>query len=154
MLLVRKTKRGTSGFSLIELIAASIILALLAGGAAIGITRWIKKAKVNAAKSEIATFEQAISLFQMECGFFPSDLDELVRAPSSGRTCKDYPEEGFLKKKEIPQDPWNATYNFTKPGLHNTGSYDLWSNGADGEEGTADDVTNWASEGESQDTAE
>ncbi len=142
-------KKHNKGFSLIELIAASIILALLAGGAAIGINGFLKKAKINAAKSEISTFDQAISLFHLECGFYPSDLIDLIREPSSGRTCKSYPDDGFLKKKEINTDPWNATYNYAHPGTHNTSQYDLWSNGPDGEEGTSDDITNWA-----QDTGE
>ena len=40
-------------------------------------------------------------------------------------------------------DYWDREFRYTMPGVHNAGSYDLWSLGADGESGTADDIKNW-----------
>lgn len=39
----------------------------------------------------------------------------------------------YLKKLEIPLDPWNNPYIYESPGNH--GDYDLYSYGADGTEG-------------------
>lgn len=144
MKLMCKSK-STAGFSLIELIAVVLIMGLLVGGVAIGVNRQIRKAKVQSAKTQIATLSQAISIFEMECGFLPSSLDDLIQEPSGGRRCKGYPAEGFLEKKEIPEDPWGLAFNYAKPGRFNTSGFDLWSNGQDGEEGTSDDIANWAS---------
>ena len=40
-------------------------------------------------------------------------------------------------------DAWGRKFQYLVPGKHNTGSYDLWSLGEDGANGTDDDITNW-----------
>lgn len=40
-------------------------------------------------------------------------------------------------------DGWKREFQYRYPGLHNADSFDLWSLGADGEDGTRDDITNW-----------
>ena len=53
----------------------------------------------------------------------------------------------MLSKKptrpKLPIDPWNNPYVYYYPGKHNQDSFDLLSVGADGKEGTEDDITNW-----------
>jgi len=52
-------------------------------------------------------------------------------------------------KKEIPVDPWGDPYRYLSPGTHaiagvaSSSSYDLSSNGADGQNGTDDDICSW-----------
>ena len=142
-----RSKRNNRGFSIIELVAAMIIMGLLVGGATIAVTGYIKRAKIQSTKTTIATLETAIKTFHLECSFYPGSLEELISAPTS-RTCKGFPEGGFLDRKEIPADGFDQPFNYAKPGTHNTDSYDLWSNGEDGEEGTSDDITNWTSSNE------
>jgi hypothetical protein len=43
---------------------------------------------------------------------------------------------------ELPNDPWGQPYHYRNPGVRNTDYCDLWSNGADSIEGTADDISN------------
>jgi general secretion pathway protein G len=140
--MLRMMRQNNKAFTIVEILAVTLLMAGLIGIAAVGITANVKKGKIRTAKAQIGTFEQAISLFELECSFYPSQLEDLVQN-NSGQKCKDFPKEGFLRKQEIPQDPWNNDYNFQKPGSHNTSSYDLWSNGPNGEEGDSDDVTNW-----------
>ena len=45
--------------------------------------------------------------------------------------------------KFVPPDGWRHPYRYVMPGIHNTGSFDLSSDGRDGKPGTADDITNW-----------
>src|SRR5262249_53409131 len=53
----------------------------------------------------------------------------------------------YLKSEAvIPSDPWGNPYIYKCPGRHNRNSYDLYSMGPDGREGTDDDVTNWQSQ--------
>lgn len=141
---MKKMIRRNSAFTLVEILAVTILLAIMAGGAALGISANIKKGKIKTTQAQIATFGQAISLFEMECSGYPSSLEDLVKAPTT--KCKDFPKEGYLQKQEIPQDAWNNDYNYRKPGTHNPNSYDLWSSGPDGEDGSSDDITNWKSE--------
>lgn len=141
----KRTKKRNSGFSILELVAAMIIMGLLAGTAAVGVVRYISKAKIQSTQTTISTLETAIKTFHLECGFYPGTLEELISTPTS-RTCKGFPAEGFMDKKEVPLDAWSNSFNYAKPGTHNSSSFDLWSNGPDAEEGTSDDLTNWKSE--------
>jgi general secretion pathway protein G len=142
--MLRIMNRKNLAFTIVEILAVTLLMAGLIGIAAVGITANVRKGKIRTAKAQIGTFEQAISLFELECSFFPSTLEDLV-SNSSGQKCKDFPKEGFLRKQEIPQDPWNNDYNYRKPGTHNSSSFDLWSNGPNGEDGDTDDITNWKS---------
>jgi general secretion pathway protein G len=141
---LKHIRKNTSGFTLIEILAVTILIAIMAGTAALGINTALKKGKIHTVTGQIAAFDQAISLFEIECSSYPSSLNDLIQKPS--QKCKDYPAEGYLKKKEIPLDPWSNEYNYRKPGTHNPSSYDLWSDGPDGQDGTDDDITNWKSD--------
>ena len=140
-----RRKIRTTGFTLIELMAVMVILGLLAGVVTIGITKQVQKAKEKTTVTQIAQLEQALSAFHLDCGFYPSAIDSLINPASSSRKCKGYTPGGYLSKKEIPSDPWGNGYNFQSPGVNNPDTYDLWSNGADGEEGTSDDIKSWSS---------
>lgn len=139
--------RRTSAFTLVEILAVTLLIAGLLGMAALGISKNVKRGKINTAKAQISNFGSAISLFELECGFYPTALEDLI-SNGSGQKCKNFPKGGFLddKVKNIPQDPWSEDYSYRKPGSHNTSSYDLWSFGPDKEDGTDDDVGNWDAE--------
>ena len=44
----------------------------------------------------------------------------------------------------MPKDPWGNAYVYRCPGQHNTDGYDLYSLGADGQDGGGDDSDNWS----------
>lgn len=133
------------GFSLLEIMAVVIIMAILGTVAAVGISAQIRNARIKTTQTQISTLETAIGLFEMQCGFMPTQLDDLIQAPTS-RKCKGYPKEGYLGKKAIPLDAWNKDFNFDASGSRSGLGYDIWSDGIDGEEGTSDDVTSWETE--------
>ena len=143
----RKTTKhlAARGFTLIEMMAVVLIIGLILGVVGLNIFRQAEKAEIKAAESQISALGNAITAFRLDCGFFPESLQNLVGTPPSSRTCRNFSKSGYLQKKEIPLDPWKNPYNFTSPGLHNTEEYDLWSSGPDGQEGTSDDITSWAS---------
>ncbi len=128
------------GFSLIELIVVLVILGLLAGVVAPRVMRQLSKGKASAAKVQIRELENALKMYYMDVGRYPSALDALVR--SDGVQNWDGP---YLEKSQLPKDPWGNDYLFRLPGDHGT-DYDLWSNGADGREGGEGedaDVVSW-----------
>ncbi|MCB0327083.1 MAG: type II secretion system protein GspG [Bdellovibrionales bacterium] len=137
MMRTRHLRRKNLGLTLVEIVAVTILLALIAGGAIVAISGQMKTARINTAKSQIGIIENSVSLFEVTCGFKPNAIADLENPPTS-RRCKGYPEEGFLEKG-VPEDPWNMEYNFAKEGS----KVRIWSNGPDGEEGTSDDVRNW-----------
>lgn len=41
------------------------------------------------------------------------------------------------------KDPWNHEFQYRSPAIFSSASYDLWSLGPDGVNGTEDDIGNW-----------
>lgn len=143
---MRELRSKSSGFTFLELLAALTILAIVVGIAAPAVFKNIERGRRDSTKVQISGFEQALNQFNLDCGFFPSTeqgLKALIEAPSVGKPCKNYDPDGYLKKKQVPEDPWKQPYLYESPGKHNASSYDLYSAGPDKQPGSEDDITNW-----------
>jgi len=131
-----------NGFSLIELIVVLVILGLLAG--IVGPRLWdrVGESKAQVAKLQIAELGNALALFRFDVGRYPTmsqGLQALVE--DSGIQNWSGP---YLSKNTVPKDTWGRDYQYRFPGDH--GDYDVWSLGADGEqggEGDDADVNSW-----------
>jgi general secretion pathway protein G len=145
--ILKTSYSNRSAFTLIELLAVLVILALVVGLAAPQIINQLEGGKANAAKTEIAGIEQSLQSFYLDCGYFPKSeagLSALFDPSAAGERCaKKYREGGYLKKKELPKDPWDEDYIYVSPGQNNPTGFDLTSKGRDGELGTEDDINNW-----------
>ncbi len=122
------------GFTLIEIMVVVVILGILAAMVAPKILNRPDQAKITVAKSDIETISQALELYRLDNGFYPSTdqgLEALVRKPTMSPEPRSWNPEGYLKK--APVDPWGNPYLYIQPGNH--GKYDLYSLGADGREG-------------------
>lgn len=142
-------ERREKGFTLIELMAVLVIVGLLATFVGMNVAKRVEEAKVKTTTVQINQLSANLEAFKMDNGFYPSTeqgVDALVSEPTFGRIPKHYPAGGYLNKKVIPKDPWDNPYNYREPGTHNPDSFDLFSNGPDGQEGTEDDITNWSEE--------
>nr|WP_320113913.1 type II secretion system major pseudopilin GspG [uncultured Desulfuromonas sp.] len=137
--------RNQRGFTLIEVMVVVVILGILAGIVVPKLLDRPEEARRTKAELQIKGIEDALALYKLDNGIFPSTeqgLMALVKKPESGRIPIKYREGGYMKK--IPSDPWGGTYIFLSPGLN--GDYDLLSYGADGEpggEGKDADVKSW-----------
>lgn len=134
-------KRG--GFTLIELMVVMIILGLLAALVVPRMFGRIGEAKKKAAYSQIELFGTALDSFRLDVGRYPTTAEglEALITQVSGADGWNGP---YLKKTEIPADPWNNPYHYESPGKH--GDYDLYSYGADnaeGGEGDNADIASW-----------
>jgi len=138
-------KQNQRGFTLIEIMVVVVILGILA---AIVVPRLLdepEKARRTSAATQIRSFEEALGIFKLENGFYPTTeqgLQALVTKPSVGRIPERYKVGGYIRK--IPLDPWGQPYLYLSPGVH--GDFDLFSYGPDGEtggEGENADVANW-----------
>ncbi len=139
-------KRNQRGFTLIEIMVVVVILGILA---AIVVPRLLdepEKARRISAATQIRSFEEALGIFKLENGFYPSTeqgLQALVVKPTVGRVPSRYKDGGYIRK--IPLDPWGQPYFYLSPGVH--GDFDLFSYGPDGETGGESenaDVANWS----------
>ena len=139
------TRRGQRGFTLVEIMVV-VILGVLA---AIIVPKFMSRpdeAKATKAKVDIKSLEEALGLFKLDNGFYPSTeqgLQALVSKPESGRIPAKFPVGGYLKR--VPADPWDSPYIYLSPGLQNR-EFDLISYGADGQaggEGFNADINSW-----------
>lgn len=129
------------GFTLMELVVVLIILGLLVGIVGPQIYKRIFQGQVLTAKMQIQEFGNAILSYKMDTGRFPAStegLNALVENPDGS----DLWAGPYLSKGKVPKDPWNREYVYAYPGNHGN-EFDLFSKGDDGQEGTADDITNW-----------
>lgn len=139
---IHKNQRG---FTLIEILVVVVIIGILAVVVAPRILERPEQARRTKATVDIKGIEEALGLFRLDNGFYPSTeqgLQALVIKPETGRIPGRYAEEAYLKK--VPVDPWGSPYVYLSPGVHDR--YDIISYGADGEpggEGNDADVNSW-----------
>lgn len=122
---------GSEGFTLIELMIVVAIIALIGGIVTVNVMSKLKEAQVSTTKTQIKQLSVVLDDFRRVCGFYPTTdqgLDSLVHAPS-GRPCKNYDPEGFIK--QVPNDAWHNPFMYTSDG----NTYEIKSFGADGKEG-------------------
>ena len=123
-----------------------VIIGILMSIAIPQLTGKSQKARINAAKFQIGIFKTALGNYEMDVGEFPSTsqgLKALEERPSD--VAEDDWDGPYMD--EIPKDPWQQEYIFRSPGEHSK-YYDLSSKGPDRQEGTEDDITNWARDDE------
>lgn len=127
------------GFTLIELLLVLVILASLAAIVVPKFASRSEQAKVTQAVSQLASFETALDTFELDLGRYPNDtegLEALVRKPSG----LDKWKQPYLKRQDIPKDPWGSDYQYRYPGQDNEYGYDLYCFGPDGKQGGDDDI--------------
>jgi len=133
------------GFTLIEIMVVMVILGLLVAIVAPNIMGRGDQAKVTVAETQLSNIANALDLYRLDNSHYPSTqqgLEALVRRPGGNPEPKNWNEDGYLKS--VPEDPWGNQYQYVSPGVE--GPYDLYSYGADGQEGgdgDAADLSVW-----------
>lgn len=130
---VRRPDASEEGFTLVELMVVIVIIGLLAAIVAFNVIPMGDKARVQKAKSDISTIEQALELYKLDNLHYPSTTDGLTAlvSPPSSAEASSYQKGGYIKK--LPNDPWGRPYLYASPGQHSDA--DVWTNGADGKPG-------------------
>lgn len=125
------------GFSLLEIMVVLIIIGVMA---AIVAPRFIERAddaKVEATKVQMKNIEQALKLYRLQHGKYPSSADGLKSLTNAGKAGKRYLDS-------MPKDAWAGEFIYLSPGVH--GDVDILSYGADGKAGGSDfdaDIGSW-----------
>jgi general secretion pathway protein G len=127
-----------------EVLLVLVILVVLASLAVTTFRGTQDRAMKDAAKIKVGTLTTPIDTFQMHTRSFPGSLQELISAPSDAKLADRW-SGPYLKDEGALLDPWDNEIKFIAPGKHNTTSYDVWSVGPDGQDGTDDDIGNWSS---------
>lgn len=138
----RKTDlKNQKGFTLVELIVVMVIIGLLASFVYVKFIGRVGESKLNAAKAQIEILNQALELFRLDTGRYPTS-EEGLNALNDDPGIENW--AGPYLKKAVPNDPWRRPYTYQSPGNH--GDYDMYSYGADGSpggEGENKDINSW-----------
>jgi general secretion pathway protein G len=121
--------RASAGFTLIEIMVVVFILGLLVTLVAPKIIGRTDDARRTKAAADIKGIEEALHMFKLDNGFYPSTADglqSLVKAPANARN---WNPDGYLDK--VPIDPWGNQYAY----FGNGSEFSIKSYGADGQEG-------------------
>lgn len=124
--------RRRSGFTLIEIMVVVVILGLLAALVVPRIGPQVAEAQRTATRTQIKSIEDALEMYRMHNGFYPSTqqgLEALVTAPTTSPVPKHYQDGGYLKK--VPEDSWGNPFVYR----NQNGRITITSYGPDGEEG-------------------
>ncbi len=131
------------GFSLIEIMVVVVILGILASIVVPKIMSRPDEARKIKAKSDVLAIQNALDLYKLDNGSYPSTdqgLEGLVEKPSTAPIPSNWKQ--YLKS--VPKDPWNRDYLYLNPGQH--GDIDVFTFGADGQPGGTGvnaEIGNW-----------
>jgi general secretion pathway protein G len=134
-------RKGSKGFTLIEVMVVIVILGILAALVVPRVMGRGDQARVQAARTDIASMKQALKLYYLDNQRYPSTeqgLQSLVTKPTVGQIPPNWKSGGYVER--LPNDPWGNPYQYVQPGIKG-GEFDIFSYGKDGKPGgEADDA--------------
>ena len=139
----RKSNQRQRGFTLMELLVVLAILGLLVSLVGPQVLNQLGGAKSKTAKTQISDLEQALEMYKLDVGRFPSTnegMEALVKKPGDAIGWNG----PYLKGGKVPKDPWKREYNYKYPGQN--AELDIFTygqNGSPGGDGEDADVNNW-----------
>jgi general secretion pathway protein G len=140
--------RLARGFTLIEIMVVITILGVLAALIVPRVVGRTDDAKIAAAKQDIASIMQALKLYRLDNGRYPTTdqgLLALIAKPTAEPVPSNWKQGGYIERSTVPTDPWGEPYKYLNPGIR--GEIDVFSLGRDktnGGEGPDADIGSWA----------
>jgi len=144
-------RQKQAGITLTEVLVTIFIIGLISGAAVLAVRGPLENARSTRVQNDLSTFSNALELYSLSIGTYPTQsqgLRALVESPSDVSNSAAYPNGGFLGKDTVPLDPWGRPYIYEVPASRSRQPYDLYSLGADGQEGgegSDADIGNWSS---------
>ena len=136
------------GFTLIEIMVVITILGILAALIVPRVVGRTDDARITAARQDIGAIMQALKLYRLDNGRYPSTdqgLRALVEKPSTEPLPNNWKAGGYLERSGVPKDPWGKEYQYLNPGRDGR-EIEVFSLGRDGQtggEGPDADVGSW-----------
>lgn len=145
--LMGRKLRNDRGFTLTEIMVVIFIIGLLSGVVLFNVLGARTDAQVKTAETNITRLANALEQYSLDVFDYPSQqqgLEALIEAPDNLPSGASYRRGGYINR--VPMDPWGRPFVYERPGDKSGRAYDLYSLGADGQEGGEDldaDIGNW-----------
>jgi general secretion pathway protein G len=123
---------ASAGFTLVEMLVVLAIIGLLVSLVAPRVLGILSDAKVKTAHIQIESFKNALDLYFLDEGHYPSTSEGLA-ALAVHPTDEVSWNGPYLKGGVVPHDPWNNPYIYRSPGEDGR-AYDIISLGEHGRE--------------------
>ena len=137
--------RSQLGFTLIEVMVVIAIIGIMATLIVPQIMSKPDEAREIDAKQDINSIVQALKLYRLDIGRYPTTeqgLSALVAKPTTEPIPQNWKPNGYVDR--LPKDPWGFAYQYSNPGTR--GEIDVFSLGADNKPGGTGfdaDLGNW-----------
>jgi len=111
------------GFTLVEMLAVMVIIALLTAIIVSAMSVATRKADINRARADLEKLKTGIESYKLDNGAYPGGLPFVAG---------------------VTNDPWGQAYHYAYPGANTPSLYDLYSTGPNrmDDGGKGDDVSN------------
>jgi len=151
--MMSRRSKARRGFTLIEILLVLAIIGMLASVAIVALVGTREGAKKDTTKALVQSVANALDFYNMHIGHYPSEeeggLQALLTKPAFDSEALAEKWRGPYLKQE-PVDSWGNKLNYQLNQAGTTDAaqqpYRLWSNGADGMDGTEDDIKNYQDE--------
>jgi general secretion pathway protein G len=103
-----------AGFTLVEMLVVLVIIGLIMGLVGPRVLNYLTDAREKTAKIQIESFKNAVDLYFLDTGRYPSTnegLGALVKKPSG----VDGWNGPYLRGGNVPVDPWGHAYVYRSP---------------------------------------
>ena len=140
--MTKKTyRRRRRGFTLMEILLVLAIPVVLGSLVTVGYVQVQKNAYMNAARTQIKMLDDAVELYRLGVGKYPSGeqgLEALRIQPPDAPAGK---WQGPYLKSDVAADPWGNAYIYEEvQDQYGEPSFQITSLGPDGTNGTPDDI--------------
>ena len=139
-------------FSLIEIMIVLAIIVMISGLVGFALLSRRDEATAQRAQIDIETLKNGLLDFNRRYGRYPTEDEGLSVLWNSSTVDPEIEDQRSATINDnMANDPWGNPWEYNPEGIRREGTYDLSSNGQDGEPETEDDIHAWDEDEEGMD---